>query len=1120
MALQSAQWFEPSPKARKLAQDEEMSTNLLDQEHSDFQTSTHSDSASVKSDPEAPSNDGGPMDYEFVDDPGNKLSMNTSPKRSYVGPAKRLLKDSVASMLTPTSASTITQTSSANKSGSDDKRIRKFICRYCNKAFSLMNVLKVHERIHTGEKPYVCDICDKAFNQSGSLNRHKNTHMKRTSDNRSYSCHYCPRQFLHSSQLQDHETMEHGLPVSLKTSSPHQFDQPLNNIRDLRTRTTPQLQNTAGSSPMRPRNLSDSLNLVSETVTTSASTTPLGKLTSVANMFSKFESCPTSLLPLPAGLNLFHAVNKSSTMSNPEQHSKKTLQETELTNGAVTACTPLDGTFQCTLCPEMFVSRADLETHFGQHILQQIGLPVGNLSMHYPYSNKVSQHIDHLPNTGSNKTPMEEILLGVLQAAGKFPFPSTTVASSVASSQNAPCTEVTSALDPFKTLSMAANAANLFPNTAMAAALTTLSQLFMSAAVNGSSTTGNSGPVNNPTLLAEALSKSGILPSQKPSVPSQPLSTMGSAATLLDTASFEQLLKSVAAFGLPATAYSNFRNTINQASSTRSLVKDSCSSDLEEQGMNLTATQGIRSLVDATTPANSTTAPPAFTSNSLMGSIPTHPFPWLINPNIVTTPSVTGPYSQAFINSTKESPSHESFLPNELNHSVNKRSPSNYGTVNLNGLSVSESQDINATEGAALQSSVENSSTKSGQNTRQCDLCDKTFNCSSALRIHYRKHSGERPFKCSHCGAAFSQNGTLKRHLHTCKVALNRDDLGDSSQYNSSLEQSDGGAAVHSKSGTFARTENTDSDGSTEQDDSRIFRVSVTSKLTTTTSSETDINSYQMSGVDRSRQSFADKASQYSPSSSLSTDIAEPTTDRITNFTTTEEKVNEPHLNERGTESPPNYFTAHSLARLLKSITFDSSLMQVVLRYLQTADLLHGCLSCQTYFIDKQMLELHQKQMHSSSPNAKPFGCGVCGEDQQDCTNFLAHFLRSHIQTLPTNRTDCTHSEKQHLSPTETSFSEDSQEFGNSSNNFQNNQLFLTSKSDVSSPHKTPSLSLTNGYQAHHTDKDPEGNPDGCSDNRLSELYHEDCSDQVKRDTSNEYPVDKIKNTNTILTQL
>jgi len=37
-----------------------------------------------------------------------------------------------------------------------------------------------------------------------------------------------------------------------------------------------------------------------------------------------------------------------------------------------------------------------------------------------------------------------------------------------------------------------------------------------------------------------------------------------------------------------------------------------------------------------------------------------------------------------------------------------------------------------------------------------CNICFKTFACHSALEIHYRSHTKERPFKCSVCDRGFS----------------------------------------------------------------------------------------------------------------------------------------------------------------------------------------------------------------------------------------------------------------------------------------------------------------------------------------------------------------------------
>lgn len=48
-----------------------------------------------------------------------------------------------------------------------------------------------------------------------------------------------------------------------------------------------------------------------------------------------------------------------------------------------------------------------------------------------------------------------------------------------------------------------------------------------------------------------------------------------------------------------------------------------------------------------------------------------------------------------------------------------------------------------------------------------CDMCGKTFACPSALDIHYRSHTKEKPFICLTCCRAFSTKGNLKQHMLT-----------------------------------------------------------------------------------------------------------------------------------------------------------------------------------------------------------------------------------------------------------------------------------------------------------------------------------------------------------------
>ncbi|XP_019496459.1 PREDICTED: sal-like protein 4 isoform X1 [Hipposideros armiger] len=63
-----------------------------------------------------------------------------------------------------------------------------------------------------------------------------------------------------------------------------------------------------------------------------------------------------------------------------------------------------------------------------------------------------------------------------------------------------------------------------------------------------------------------------------------------------------------------------------------------------------------------------------------------------------------------------------------------------------------------------LQQLVENID-KATTDPNECLICHRVLSCQSSLKMHYRTHTGERPFRCKICDRAFSTKGNLKTHF-------------------------------------------------------------------------------------------------------------------------------------------------------------------------------------------------------------------------------------------------------------------------------------------------------------------------------------------------------------------
>ncbi|XP_073175528.1 zinc finger protein Eos isoform X10 [Lepidochelys kempii] len=111
---------------------------------------------------------------------------------------------------------------------------RPFHCNQCGASFTQKGNLLRHIKLHSGEKPFKCPFCNYACRRRDALTGHLRTHsVSSPTVGKPYKCNYCGRSYKQQSTLEEHKERCHSYLQSLNTEPRPLAGQPGDEMRDL-----------------------------------------------------------------------------------------------------------------------------------------------------------------------------------------------------------------------------------------------------------------------------------------------------------------------------------------------------------------------------------------------------------------------------------------------------------------------------------------------------------------------------------------------------------------------------------------------------------------------------------------------------------------------------------------------------------------------------------------------------------------------------------------------------------------------------------------------------------------------------------------------------------------------